>query len=77
MNTIEPRILLTAFGDSSVDFEVSLWINNAWDAPTLRSSLHQEIWWALKDVGVVIAFPQLDVHFDPEVYRALEERKSL
>ncbi|MDH4044763.1 MAG: mechanosensitive ion channel, partial [Gemmatimonadota bacterium] len=28
----EPRILLLAFGSSSVDFEVSIWVEDPWDA---------------------------------------------
>lgn len=29
------------------------------------------IWWGLKDAGVTIAFPQQDVHLDPDVVEAL------
>ncbi len=52
-----PRILLTGFGDSSVNFEVSVWISQPWEAQTLMSELYQTIWWSLKEVGVTIAFP--------------------
>jgi small-conductance mechanosensitive channel len=67
----KPVVLLTAFGSSSVDFQVSVWINDPWLTLRHKSELHQSIWWALKEVGVVIAFPQLDVHVDPEVQDAL------
>lgn len=50
------------FGDSSVVFSVSVWIEDPWAARHLSSELHEAIWWALKDAGIVIAFPQLDVH---------------
>ncbi len=63
----EPAVLLTAFGASSVDFEVSVWVEDPWGSRGSRSDLYQAMWWALKDAGVVIAFPQLDVHFDPPV----------
>lgn len=63
----DPRVLMTNFGDSSVNFDVSVWMDNPWEAPMALSQLHQAIWWALKDAGVTIAFPQLDVHFDRDV----------
>lgn len=66
----EPLVLLTGFGDSSVNWEVSVWTDQPWRALVLRSELHQEIWWALKEAGITIAFPQLDVHFDDEAVEA-------
>ncbi len=67
-----PRILLTEFGDSSVNWEISVWIEDPWGMRQRRSELNEAVWWALKDAGVVIAFPQLDVHFDPPVVESLE-----
>jgi small-conductance mechanosensitive channel len=68
----EPQVLLTGFGDSSVDFEVQVWTSDPWAARQQLSQLNDAIWWALKDAGVTIAFPQLDVHFDRPVTDALE-----
>ncbi len=56
---------MSAFGSSSVDFTVSVWIDDPWNVAARRSELHTTVWWALKEAGVTIAFPQLDVHFDP------------
>jgi small-conductance mechanosensitive channel len=70
-NTMEPVILLTDFGSSSVDFEISVWIDDPWNVRRARSKLNEAIWWALKDAGVIIAFPQLDVHLDPPVAESL------
>jgi small-conductance mechanosensitive channel len=67
----EPRILMTAFGSSSVDFEVSVWIEDPWNVRRAVSDLHTAIWWALKDANVTIAFPQVDVHLDPPVMDTL------
>jgi small-conductance mechanosensitive channel len=61
--TREPIVLLREFGDSSVVWEVSLWTSDPWRSPRMRSDLNESVWWALKDAGVTIAFPQLDVHF--------------
>lgn len=60
-----PQVVLTEFGDSSVNFEVRVWIHDPWRATTLESSLNEAVWYALKDAGITIAFPQLDVHLDP------------
>jgi small-conductance mechanosensitive channel len=71
----EPQILLTQFADSSVNFEVSVWIDDPWSRRRRLSQLNETIWWALKDAGIVIAFPQLDVHFDPPVVESLSGLK--
>ena len=60
-----PRILLLEFADSSVVFQVLVWIDDPWAGGGMRADLNEAIWWALKDAGIVIAFPQLDVHIDP------------
>ncbi|MEQ8329514.1 MAG: mechanosensitive ion channel [Longimicrobiales bacterium] len=64
----EPVVLMTAFADSSVNFETSVWTADPWSAPRIASSLHEAIWFALAEAGIVIAFPQLDIHFDPPVH---------
>ncbi|UCF68628.1 MAG: mechanosensitive ion channel [Acidobacteriota bacterium] len=67
----EPVVLLIDFGSSSVDWEVSVWMDNPWRVRRAKSELNEAIWWALKQAGITIAFPQLDVHFDPPVTEAL------
>lgn len=73
-----PRVQLREFADSSVNFETSVWIDQPWNMQARRNDLNEAIWWALKEAGVVIAFPQLDVHFDPPVVESIEafRRKS-
>jgi small-conductance mechanosensitive channel len=61
----EPQVFLLAFGDSSVEWEVSIWAASPWVAAATMSELNKAIWWGLKDAGITIAYPQLDVHFDP------------
>jgi small-conductance mechanosensitive channel len=70
--TKEPVVLMTDFGSSSVDWEVSVWIDDPWQFRRRRSALNEAIWWALQEAGITIAFPQLDVHFDPPVVRGLQ-----
>jgi small-conductance mechanosensitive channel len=72
----DPIILLLEFGNSSVDFEVSIWAEDPWLARVTRSSLNMAIWRCLKEAGITIAFPQLDVHFDEVWEKAPAEAKG-
>ncbi len=72
----DPVVLMTDFGESSVNFEVSVWIDDPWQIRGLRSQLNEALWWALKAAGVTIAFPQIDVHFDPPVVESLQGLKA-
>lgn len=67
----EPSVLLTEFGSSSVNWEVGVWINQPWDRRIAKSEVHEAIWFALKGEGIVIAFPQVDLHLDPVVTSSL------
>ena len=62
-----PSVLLQEFGSSSVDFGVYVTVNELWKQRLYRSELRQAVWFAFKDAGITIAFPQLDVHFDPPI----------
>lgn len=72
----DPLVLLTEFGSSSVHFEVSVWTDDPWSSRRLLSQLNEAIWWALKDAGVTIAFPQQDIHLDPDVVDALRGSRA-
>jgi len=63
----EPMVLMTEFGDSAVIYEVSIWIDDPWHRRRASSDLNEAIWWAFKEHGIVIAFPQVDVHFDAPI----------
>jgi small-conductance mechanosensitive channel len=67
----EPVVLLMEFGDSAVIWEVSVWMDQPWRVRKAKSELNEAIWWALKEAGITIAFPQLDVHFDLPIEQAL------
>ena len=71
-----PVVQLTDFGDSSVNYQVSIWIENPWDQLLIKSQLHEAIWWALKEAEIEIAFPQLDVHLS-QTDGASQSLKSL
>ena len=63
LRTRDPVVLMEDFGDSAVLWKVSIWSEDPWAVPLLRSHLNEAIWFALKDAGITIAFPQVDVHF--------------
>ena len=67
----DPLVLMVEFGDSAVIFEVSVWIDDPWVLRRARSDLNEAIWWAFKEQGIVIAFPQLDVHLDRDALDAI------
>lgn len=67
----EPVLMLTDFGDSAVDWQVSVWSEDPWRGPRIQSELREAIWWALKEDDIEIAFHQIDVHFDPPVEEGL------
>lgn len=62
----DPQVLLAEFGASSVNYRVLVWADDPWSTGQLLSELNEGIWYALKRAGIVLAFPQLDVHFFPE-----------
>jgi len=70
----DPRVLLTEFAANAVKFEVSIWIEDPWHSAWLLSQLNEAVWSALKSAEIAIAFPQLDLHLDPEVLKALGAR---
>lgn len=59
----DPLVLLLGFGSSSIDFEVSVWTREVWKMRRGQSELRKAIWRALRDHGITIPFPQVDVHF--------------
>jgi len=54
-----PVVLLTEFGNSAVNFEVSVWIEDPWKMRAARSELNEAIWRGLTEARATIASPQL------------------
>jgi len=69
----EPVVQLTRFGNSSVDWDVGIWIDDPWELRVASSELHLTVWNACKQAGIVIAFPQLDLHLDRSVTEPLRQ----
>jgi small-conductance mechanosensitive channel len=61
------EVVLLGFGESTVNYRASAWISDPWESGRIKSEMNEAIWWAFKEAGIEIAFPQLDVHFDDEI----------
>jgi len=72
----EPLVLLDSFGDSSVNWEVSIWIEDPWNLRPYGSVVREAIWNALKDSHIGIPYPQVDLHLDEPVLKALGARAA-
>jgi small-conductance mechanosensitive channel len=57
-----PDVLFRQYGNSSIDFELRVWIDEPWVFPSVRSALYFNIWYRLKKANIEIPFPQRDLH---------------
>ena len=57
-----PSILFMGFGDSSLDFQLRVWIDNIDYINVVRSELNQQIDLQFRKRGIEIPFPQRDLH---------------
>lgn len=57
-----PQILFMGFGESSLDFQLRIWIHDIENMVAVRSELHQDIDQRFRSSGIEIAFPQRDLH---------------
>ncbi len=79
LNQPKARALFLAFGDSSLDFELRVWIAEFTDRRLVLSELNQDIESEFSSAGIEIPFPQTDVHFrslDDEVLEKIEPSLS-
>jgi small-conductance mechanosensitive channel len=72
----DPQVLLLDFGSSSVDWELSVWTHDPWLQRLHASVAREAIWSVFQESGIVIAFPQLDLHLDPPLTEALSRRAA-
>lgn len=57
-----PEVFLMGFGDSSLNFELLVWIRRPQQYPQVRSDLNFAIANAFNKVGIEIPFPQRDIN---------------
>jgi potassium efflux system protein len=59
---IAPQVIFMNFGESSLDFELRVWATKFNQRILIISELHQEIDRRFREAGIVIPFPQRDLH---------------
>lgn len=57
-----PMALFMGFGDSSLDFELRVWVRHVIDRPVIQSALLTEIDRRFREADIEIPFPQRDLH---------------
>ena len=57
-----PEVLFMSFGESSLNFELRVWVLDADYRLRVKNELHQEIDQRFRDLNIEIAFPQRDLH---------------
>jgi small-conductance mechanosensitive channel len=60
-----PSAHLIDFADSAQIYELRIWMDNYESAPAIESDVRKRIWYAFKQRGITIPFPQHDVHMIP------------
>lgn len=62
LNQPHPKVLFTGFGDSALDFELRVWVDDLWDRELVLSDLRFELDTAFREHKISIPFPQRDIH---------------
>lgn len=62
LNTPEADVLFTDFGDSSLNFELRVWLDDLWSYIVVLSELRFEIDKRFREKNITIPFPQRDLH---------------
>jgi small-conductance mechanosensitive channel len=58
-----PRVLPLEFGDSRIDLEIAFWVTHYLEVPFVKGDIINQIDVMFKKQGIVIPFPQRDIHF--------------
>ncbi|HSE04800.1 MAG TPA: mechanosensitive ion channel domain-containing protein, partial [Methylomirabilota bacterium] len=61
MQTPAPQAVFSAFGESSIDFELRAWTSRFERWPTIRTELAAAVYTALHAAGMSVPFPQREV----------------
>ena len=61
-----PSIIFSDFGDNSLNMVCRFYIENIDNMWPVKTALHLEIYRRFEEAGIVISFPQRDVHLDSE-----------
>ena len=82
LTSFSPKVLLMAFGESSVQFEIRFWIDDPEDGiSSIRSEVLKRVWQLFHENGIELPFPQRDLNLRDsaafrELLEALRERQQ-
>ena len=62
----EPSIIFDAFGDNSLSLAARCFLKSMENRMGVVTEINREIYRRFGEAGIVIAFPQRDVHFDSD-----------
>lgn len=62
LETPKPQVFFLGFGDSSLDFEIRVFLRSFEDRFPVSHTIHTEVNQALAKAGISIPFPQRDLH---------------
>jgi small-conductance mechanosensitive channel len=62
LNDPEPRVFFKNFGDSSLDFALTIWVRELWHYERIMSDLRFAVMRKFKENHIEIPFPQRDLH---------------
>jgi small-conductance mechanosensitive channel len=60
----EPRVRFRSFGETALEYELLCWVSEPVDKGRVTHELNRAVYQEFAKAGVVIPFPQLDVHLD-------------
>jgi small-conductance mechanosensitive channel len=69
----QPLVVMKGFGDNAVGWEIGVWMDQPFEWRPAVSEITEAIWWAFQTHGITIAFPQVDLHLDPEVNASIRQ----
>lgn len=73
----EPTVQFLEFGDSSLNFVLLVWINDASRQYIIRSDLNFAVVKAFREQGITIPFPQRDLHIQSAIPLEFSQRNRL
>ena len=75
LKDMAPRVRVSAFQDSGIEMVLWTWIDEATNKLSAVAWNNLEIWRAFKQSGIVIPFPQVDLHVkEPIIHQASAEK---
>ena len=73
----EPTVQFLEFADSSLNFDLLVWINDASRQYIIRSDLNFAVVKAFREQGITIPFPQRDLHIQSAIPLEFNQRNRL